>query len=80
MSITITVSERTEEIIRSKADGSRKNVSDFLGEFVDLLVVPSGAAAFGVVLKNHRPIARVRRERFGLQDKLPPAPDAEAPG
>ena len=35
MSITITVSEKTEEIIKSKADSSGKDVTDFLGEFIE---------------------------------------------
>lgn len=35
MSITITVSEKTEEIIKDKAGAEGKNVTDFLGEFVE---------------------------------------------
>lgn len=35
MDITISISDRAEEIIRDKADASGKDVTEFLGEFVE---------------------------------------------
>ncbi len=35
MSITISVSERAERIIREKAEENGKDVADFVGEFVE---------------------------------------------
>lgn len=35
MDITISVSEKTEQIIREKAEESGKDVADFVGQFVE---------------------------------------------